>query len=287
MAAANPQEPEPRPKEGTFAGRGGLELFYRAWLPRGTPRSAVVLVHGVNEHTGRYANVVGPLVAKGHAVYGMDLRGFGLSKGTRAHIDRWADYREDLAELLRLVRSQQSGRPLFLYGHSMGAMIVLDYAIREPSGLRGVIASGTPIEPSGVAKAYLVAIARILSNALPKLSMRLPVESRDLSRDPAVARAYDEDPLVTRKVTVRWATESLDVLEFIKADAQRLPMPVLILHGEVDRMAALSGARWLLGAIPGADKELKVYAGGYHEPHNDLEHERVLADVASWLDAHL
>src|SRR5512137_1417329 len=113
--------------EGSFRGVGGLELYRRCWQPESEPRAAVVLVHGVGEHSGRYMNVVGPLVEDGYAVYSYDQRGHGVSPGPRVHIDRWTEYREDLTTYVSDVAEQVGDVPVVLYGHSMGSLVVLDY----------------------------------------------------------------------------------------------------------------------------------------------------------------
>jgi alpha-beta hydrolase superfamily lysophospholipase len=271
--------------EGHFNGLGGIELYYQRWLPETDPRAVVALVHGVGEHSGRYENVVGPLTAEGYAVYGYDQRGHGHSPGPRVHIDRWADYREDLRAFLGMIAEEMPGVPLVVYGHSMGALVVLDYLLHSPSVLAGAIVSGSPIEPAGVVKPALVAFARTLSGVLPKLSVNLGLDVDALSRDPDVLAAYVADPLVTSRATVRWGTESLNTVGQVKDQMAQIGVPLLVLHGERDRLNTAQGARLLFETVRSADKTLRVYPGGYHEPHNDIDHEQVVADIGEWLGA--
>jgi alpha-beta hydrolase superfamily lysophospholipase len=155
-----------RHEEGRFAGVGGLQLYWRGWLPDAAsldpaPQAVLALVHGVGEHSGRYRNLVGPLVEGGYPVYGYDQRGHGRSPGPRGHIERWADYRGDLRAFLGLVVQHAPGRPLVLYGHSMGSLVVLDYLLQRPVGLAGAIVSGVALQPTGVGKPYQLATARV------------------------------------------------------------------------------------------------------------------------------
>ncbi len=272
-----------RHAEGRFAGAGGLELYYRSCLPETDPRAVVVLVHGVCEHCGRYANVVGRLVDDGHAVYAYDQRGHGDSPGPRVHIDRWSDYRDDLAACLGLVERRAPGHPLVLYGHSMGALVVLDYLLQRPRGVAGAIVSGVPLEPAGVASRSLVAVAKLLSGVLPRVSVDLGLDACALSRDPAVVEAYRADPLVTSRATLRWGAESLAAVRRIKEGMAGIDVPLLVLHGEADRLSLVEGARALSEGAGRSGAELRTYPGGYHEPHNDLGRDEVAGDVSDWL----
>ncbi|HYO58186.1 lysophospholipase [Archangium sp.] len=269
--------------EDTFEGAGGLRLFGQRWRPEGEPHAVLAIVHGFGEHSGRYQNVVGHLVPKGHAVYGFDLRGHGRSPGQRGHIGSWSEYREDVRAFLRWVSARESGRPVFLFGHSMGGLIVLDYALRHPEGLSGIIASGTPLNPGGVATPLLVATARILSRVWRTFPIHLKLAKGALSRDPAVVSAYLADPLVHSQTTVRFGTESLDTIEWVKAHASELRLPLLMVHGEADRINLVSGTRDFFEAVRVPDKKLFVVPGGHHEPHNDLGYELVLQELETRL----
>ena len=275
-------------EEGRFAGAGGLELYYQGWWREPGPRASVALVHGVGEHSSRYANVVVPLVDDGYAVYAYDQRGHGRSPGPRVHIDRWAEYRDDLAAFLRLVGEQAPGRPLVVYGHSMGSLVVLDYLLEasdedRPSGLTAAVVSGVPLEPAGVGSPLLIAVARLLSGVRPRQSVELGLDAAALSRDLEVVAAYRADPLVTSRATVRWGTESLDTVRRIKSGMSRIDVPLLVLHGEADRLNLVAGARALATATPAGSVTLRTYPGVYHEPHNDLDHETMVADVREWV----
>jgi alpha-beta hydrolase superfamily lysophospholipase len=269
--------------EGRFTGAGGLELYYQSWRPESDARAVVALVHGVGEHSGRYANVVGPLVEDGYAVYGYDQRGHGHSPGPRVHIDRWTEYRDDLGACLCVVAEQAPDRPVVVYGHSMGALVVLDHLLEGPRGLAGGIVSGVPLEPAGIGSPFLIAVARVLSGVRPRHSLDLGLDAGALSRDPQVVAAYRADPLVTPRATVRWGTESLDTVRRVKEGMTRIDVPLLVLHGEADRLNLAEGARTLFEAVSYPDKTLRIYPGVYHEPHNDVGYEQVVADVREWL----
>jgi alpha-beta hydrolase superfamily lysophospholipase len=244
-------------------------------------------VHGISEHSGRYAAVVDGLTAAGFVVCAFDLRGHGRSEGQRGHIDRWSQYRGDVTAYLKQVNARYPGLPVFIYGHSLGALIVAEYVLSNPAGLEGMIVSGIPLIPTGVAKKPLVLLARSLSHVWPTFSVSLGVDGTRLSRDPAAVKAYDEDPLVHHTATARWGTETLDAIDRVKSRMSEIGLPILILHGEADPVNSVEGSKELFAAVSSKDKELHTYPGGKHEPHNDIVREQVVADVEKWLTRQL
>lgn len=274
-------------REGIFRGMDGLELYYQGWRPNGQARAVLAVVHGVGEHSGRYMNIVNRLTGRGYVVYGFDQRGHGRSPGQRGHINSWGEYRGDLNAFLNVIGEHEPNLPLFLLGHSMGALVALDYLLCHPVALRGAIVSGAPIEPAGVAKPYLVVLARFLSRVWPRFSLRLRLDTPALSRDPAVVKAYETDPLVHGLATSRWGTESLATIKRVKAQAAEVNVPILFIHGGADRLNSPNGSRSFFEKVNVSDKELKVYPGSYHEPHNDIDYEQVTNDIEKWLERHL
>jgi alpha-beta hydrolase superfamily lysophospholipase len=275
-------------EEQTFTGADGVELYSSCWRPRGEARAVIALVHGVGEHAGRYSTLVTHLTAAGFAVCGFDHRGHGRSPGRRGHIGSWAEYREDVRAFLARTGKQFPDRPMFLYGHSLGALIVAEFVIAYPgSEVAGLIVSGIPLQPTGVAKPHLVALARVLSRVWPTLTVSLGVDGKKLSRDKEVVRDYDEDPLVHHVGSMRWGAETLAAIDRVRSGAAAIRLPTLILHGGDDKVNSVEGSKELFEKISSADKKLLIYAGGAHEPHNDIDRDKVALDVEEWLNEHL
>jgi len=273
--------------EGAFPGVGGLELYYQKWLPEGSPLAILAIVHGFGEHSGRYSTVVNHLTSRGFAIYGFDHRGHGRSPGQRGHINAWDEYRGDVNAFLKTIQAQNPQEAIFLMGHSMGALIVLDYVLRCPEKLAGTIVSGTPIDPVGFAKPYLVTLARLLSRILPKFPIKIPFDAATISRDADVVAAYRQDSLVHCLATPRWGTESQKTIQWIKSRPQDLQMPILMIHGGSDPINTVAGCEDFFEKITYPDKQLLVYPESYHEPHNDLDHKQVVEDLEKWLTKHL
>ncbi len=272
--------------ENTFCGAHGLSLFYQAWYPPGTAKAVLALVHGFGEHCDRYSTVITALTQAGYVIFGFDNQGHGRSEGQRGHINRWQDYRDNVSAFFTQVRHHEPKLPLFVLGHSLGGLIVLDFALNSPEGLTGIVISGPPIRPVGIAKPYLVAIARVLSGIWPRFSMEVGAGAAALSRDPVVRQQIENDPLKHSMATVRWGTECLVAIATVRRQIEQLQVPILLVHGSADKVNDVKGSEEIFERIT-TDKTLKIYPGSYHEPHNDLDRNQVMHDVVKWLNNHL
>lgn len=270
--------------EDTFKGFGGVLLHSRSWHARGEARAIFVVGHGFGEHIGRYDHLARFLNSQGVSVHGFDYRGHGRSPGQRGHIYSWVEYREDLRAFLDRIFSLESGKPVFLYGHSMGSLVVLDYVIEYPDELKGLIVSGSALLPAGVASPFKVALARMLSRVKPDFKLDLALDPESLSRDTAVVRAYRKDPFVHGYGSARWGTEALKAIERIKSRIAETELPVLFIHGGSDRLNLPEGSTWLYEHVSSSDKTIQIYPNSYHEPHNDLDREEVFRDLVAWIE---
>jgi alpha-beta hydrolase superfamily lysophospholipase len=261
----------------------GVALAGLAVLPDGPPRAAVAMVHGVGEHAGRYGALHAALAGAGFAVGAADLRGFGRSPGIRGHIERWDDYRADTAAIVALAGSLAPGRPLFLFGHSMGGLIVLDFALHRPQGLAGVVASGPALVPAGVRRPLLEAAAKLLSVLAPRRTVELGIDPDGLSTDPAAVAAYLADPLVHGRVSMRWGAEILRTMAATRERAAAFPLPLLLLHGALDPINAPAGSSAFHEACGHPDRTLRLYAASRHEVHHDVDRRAFERDLLRWL----
>ena len=187
---------------------------------------------------------------------------------------------------MELVRQEESGRPLFLLGNSLGGLIVLEYALHYPEGLRGVIAASPPLGRLGV-PAPLLALGRVFSRVWPRFSLRTGMDLSGLARDPIVVETVLADPLFHRVGTARLSTEVVAAIARVQAAAPDFPLPVLVLHGAADRLVPPEGSREFVARVGHPDRELREYTGAFHVLFADLDHGRVLGDVERWIEAHL
>ncbi|ANY21000.1 Phospholipase YtpA [Tsuneonella dongtanensis] len=270
--------------EWSVTGHGGLSLHAQGWLPEQSPRDVIVISHGYAEHGGRYGNLVERLVPQGYALYAIDHRGHGRSQGTRALVDRMAWVIEDLHRFVGEVRARHDGQRVKLLGHSMGGNVAFGYALRWPEDLSGLVLSGPLI--GGSVPAVQRWVLSLLSAVAPNTGMiALPPEA--VSRDPAVVRAYIDDPLVTTgKVAARTAHEMFTSVAGYRERAPAMKVPVLVQHGEADALVPLKGVRPVVDTIGAADKTVITYPGLYHEIYNEPEKDAVIAVLSRWLEAH-
>lgn len=264
----------------------GNRLSRRSWVPATPARGLVVLVHGVAEHSGRYEYVARTLAAAGFAVYAFDHVGHGGSAaaGARANIGSMDNAADNVAALLALARAEHPGVPAFVIGHSMGALITLYLATRAPLDVAGVVVSAPPliIDAGNPAQRLL---APVLTRLAPNLGV-LKLDSSQISRDPEVVTAYDNDPLVFRgKLPARTATEILTAAGTVLDRLPRLRVPTLALHGTGDALAAPASTDRIEQHAGTTDLTVRRYDGLYHEIFNEPERDEVLTDVVAWLDA--
>jgi len=269
--------------EGQLQVSGSTGLYWQSWTPPEKPIAVLILIHGFGEHSGRYPYFVERLCADNIAVFAFDLRGHGKTTGRRGHIQSINEFRDDVGAFVKNVRSELPGVPVFIFGHSMGSLVVLDYVLRHPEGLAGTIISGSGLEPAGVATAPVVFLARVLSVVWPVFPIRLPVDATGLSRIESEIERYNNDPLVHNISSARMANELLNAIDWIKTHPQDLQIPLLMVHGEADRVNLPSGSSNFFSAVSFPDKELVLYPGGFHELHNDLDKEKELGDIIRWL----
>jgi acylglycerol lipase len=268
--------------ESTFQGANGVEIFWRAWLPDGEPEAIVVISHGVSEHSGRYAHVAADLNQQGYAVYALDHRGHGRSKGDRAVIDRLEYAVADIDTLVSIASEQHPGRPVFLLGHSLGGCLALAYTLRHQDRLAGLILSAPVAVLEAASKAQLL-VARVLSSVAPRLGA-YSVDADAVSTDPAVVRDYETDPLNHHgKVPVRTLAEVAAEVETFPDRLPSLRLPLLVMHGSEDTLVPLEASRLVEERAGSTDKRLVIYPGMRHEILNEPEQGKVLAEINSWL----
>jgi len=274
-------------QEGTFKGIRGAAIYYQSWQPDDEPKAVLLIVHGLAEHSGRYMNVVNRFVPMGYAVYGIDHVGHGKSSGTRVYVCRFEEYTQTLKIYFDMVRRWQPDKPIFLMGHSMGGLIGAVYLLDHQAELAGVVLSGPAVKPHDSVSPAIFFVGKVISALMPKMGVIL-LEAEGVSRDPAVVKAYVNDPLVCRgKVTARLSTELVRAMRRVAAEAANIRLPILILQGSADSLVDPKGAQMLYDAVSSVDKTIKIYDGLYHEVYNEPEHDQVLGDVEAWLETHL
>lgn len=266
-----------------------ITFYMQGWEPQGSPKAIVCLVHGLGEHSGRYAHVGKALNGAAYALFGFDLRGHGQSGGPRGHFPSLETVLNDIHNFVHFQRQNHPRLPLFLYGHSLGGLLTLSYALRHPEGLQGVIVTGAGLRSALQEQKAKIMLVKALGSLIPTLSLKSELEVNGLSHDPAVVQAYITDPLVHDKVSLGLGKAGLDAIEFCFARASDFKPPLLIMHGGADRITYPSGSEDFakLAGETNKDVTLKIWEGLYHEIHNEPQQAEVFQVMIEWLDRHL
>lgn len=273
-----------RHEEGRFVGVGGLGIHHQSWRPDGPARGVVVLAHGASEHSSRYAWTGQRLAERGYALHALDHRGHGKSDGPRAFIDRMSHAVADLDRLVALAREAHPGVPLFLLGHSVGGCIAIAHALEHQGKLDGLLLSA-PVAALAAASLPLRLAGRVLSVVAPRTGV-YRVDAAAVSNDPEVVAAYEADPLNHHgKLPARTVAELADAVEGFERRAAELSLPLLVMHSPQDALVPYEGGEMIHARASSQDKTLLRYDGFAHELLNEPERDRVLADIAGWLDA--
>lgn len=254
-----------------------------------SPRGTVVILHGYCEHRGRYRHVAEHLNKHGYHVLVGDLRGHGDSAGERGFVRRFTDYLEDAQAFLSCAAAElpspgsgAAAKPILL-GHSMGGLVGLQFALAFPDALRALTLSSPFLGLKIMVPAWKRSLGLAASLLRPTLRLPSGLRAADLSHDPEIGRSYDADPLVTHDATARWFTEITAAQADLRTRSGRIRVPTLMQVAGDDRIVDAAVSQIIFDRLGAPDKNLTVYPGLFHEIFNELDKQRVLSDLTSWL----
>jgi alpha-beta hydrolase superfamily lysophospholipase len=271
-----------------FDASDGLRLHYRAW-PVPEPRAALLVLHGLFEHSRRYIELAGVVGDAGVATFALDHRGHGASEGKRGHVDPFDQFIEDAARFRAEVEGRlPGGTPCFLLGHSMGGLIGIRFLETRRPPLRGAIFSAPWLGMTEQPAWWERAAARVLNRVAPRFAYPSPLDPADLSHDPERVADYREDPEIFSRLTPRLFHEVQKVWDAVPREVDRIEdLPLLFLLPGEDRVADAALSEALAHSIDGADVTIRWLEGYFHEVLQEVERAAVLAEVRDWIGAHL
>lgn len=238
----------------------------------------LLIVHGLAEHRGRYKKIIERFNAQGIAVCSFDHRGHGESAAQmmakRGDVESFDALIADTVSIIDGLKMKYPQLPLFVWGHSMGAAIATLAIAERPTIVRGAITSSPPYAAFDSFSMLDVFGLTWMARLFPAHARPLPVNPDRLSRDAAVGRAYTDDPLVPKAVTLRLLVGLYNATQRGLRAANKLRTPWLVLHGGSDRVAPPIGAQRLHDALSGLDKQIRLWPAARHEIHNEIEPER-------------
>ena len=270
--------------QGTVARvRRGPRLHWRATTTSEKPVVAVGLLHGYADHSERYAHVMDAWAERGIATVAIDLRGHGRSEGRRGHCERFEEFVDDAAELAPLLASRAPGVPAFLFAHSFGGLVATHSVLEDPKPWRGLLLSSPYYELGLRVPRAKLALGHVMSRVWPTLALASGLHSSDITHDTARAAAYDHDPLVFSKATVRWFTEALTAQQRAVDRAGAVTLPLYVVVGTADRIAKPAAARTFFDRASSADKTWDSREGLLHEVLMEPEWRPIADRMADWM----
>ena len=264
------------------------------WRCTVSPHRAVLLiVHGSGEHCRRYKHVARFFNEHGLAVVAFDMRGHGHSDGERGHAPTLNAIFDDIESMIQKVRLEYPAPlPLVIYAHGTGSLFCLGHIIRrnsQPFDCQAMILSSPSICLGRRPSQILFRLARVFAHLRPQ--MALPVQgnySNVYTNNPAVVKAYREDPLVHDRWTAAILAMFLELGIMMEKNNIVTTWPLLIQHGEEDGSAPIERVRrWRRRRVRGTNATFKEWPEHMHELHNDLKNEEVLLYALGWICANL
>ncbi len=276
--------------EGFLQSSGGIRLYFRRTTGDRTEKNGdgtakkLLLLHGFGEHSQRYDELARAFADRGIEVFAIDFRGHGQSNGTRAHIERFEEYFDDV----RTALAKFSNEPVLLFGHSMGGAISAAMIWKEPQRFRAAILSSPFLGLALKVNPIKTAAGRLLSAVWPSFGLPAGVKGDQLTHDPERAKAYETDPLLVATARARWFTEMEKMQKSLLTHAAEITLPIYVQHGDADVVADFSATQHFFSHLSSADKTFVPYPGLRHELVNELPKDRdlIISRVVEWAAAH-
>uniref|UniRef100_A0A2C9L765 Serine aminopeptidase S33 domain-containing protein n=1 Tax=Biomphalaria glabrata TaxID=6526 RepID=A0A2C9L765_BIOGL len=270
-----------------FKNARGSKIFCHYWnKDLKSPRALAFICHGAAEHCLWYGKLALMLVDKGIFVFGHDHEGHGQSEGSRMHITNFRHYIHDVYQHIDLVKQNFPDVPVFIIGHSMGGAVSILAAMDRPEYFTGVVLIAPCVTPEqdtvGPVKIFL---GKLVAKIVPHCPV-LWLNDEDVSRDKAICQKYKDDPLNYHGgMKAKWGVCLLEALQEIESKLPEVKWPFYVLHGDHDKMVNSKGSQALHEKATSVDKTMKIYPGGYHQLHNEIEPDgsNVREEIVNWI----
>lgn len=265
----------------TFRNKKNQLIFYRNWKTDVQPKGIILIVHGLNSHSGYFHNFAVQLNEINIEVYAIDLIGRGQSGGERYYIPDYADVVTDIDQLLNIAIAANPTVPVFLFGHSAGGVFASVYAVHHQDKLRGLISESLAFQLP--APGFALAIMKLLGYIIPHTRL-VKLNNEDFSRDRSIVDTMNNDPLLSNeKQPAKTMQQLILAAGYLKKKMPELKLSLLILHGTSDNATKPAGSQYFMEHASSNDKQLKLYEGHYHDLLNDNYSGIVIRDIIYWL----
>ncbi|UOB17731.1 alpha/beta hydrolase [Abyssalbus ytuae] len=261
------------------------QLFGQYWMPQKI-KAVVLLVHGMGEHSGRYSDFVVPeLIYKQFGVITFDHFGHGHSEGKRGHCPGYQALLDSVKEVFKKTEEVFGNIPVFLYGHSMGGNVVLNYIMRRQPGIKGAVVTSPFLKLAMQPPKWKMIVGRVMQKVYPSITLPSGVDPKTISRIDSEVQKYMDDKLVHDKISPNFSFPVMEAGEFAIDKSHTLSVPLLVLHGTGDKLIDHKATVEFAKTAPYTT--LKLYEDAYHELHNDMEREDVINTIIEWMESNL
>lgn len=274
--------------EKTFITDDGFTIHTERYLPADDdPKAVVLILHGYGEYFGRYKRVSQMLVEAGYAAYGIDHRGHGRSSGKRALLETFDHSIGDIKMYIDEIKRHYPDKKLFLLGHSMGSLIGKNVLVKYQSEFAGAILTGATLAGPKRIPRWKRVLGRILARIKPDIPIQPPLDPAGLTSDPEIMQEFlDEKIQYKGWWKAGMGRLMVDESERIQEDLHKITLPLLIMHGELDKAAPSEGSEIVYEGVGSEDKKLLIWDDMGHEIMNEVERHKVFDVIVEWLDTH-
>lgn len=263
--------------------KDNLNIFGQLWQPE-DPQAVICMVHGIGEHSGRYAHAAEFYNKNNIAFFALDHRGHGQSEGKRGHTPSYAMLMYDMHKFLERKESLYGDLPCFMYGHSLGGNIVSNFILAEqPKKVAGAILSAPYFKLGFEPPASKVSLARFMNKLYGAYSDKTGLDANHISKDKAVVNHYKEDPLVHDKMTARMFVDTYDAGNWALNNAEKLSIPALVMHAAEDKLTSPDASKTFVEKA-GDLATFKIWEDCYHEVHNEPCQQEVFNFTLAWVE---
>jgi len=263
-----------------------IEIYGQYWLPDEEPKAAICIVHGMGEHSGRYGYLVEYLISKGFAAISYDQRGHGKSGGKRGHTPSYDLLLDGVDDLLGKANEHFGEIPKFIFGHSMGGNVILNYALRRKPKVNGVIAASPWLKLAFEPPKIKVSLGKLVNSFWPSFTQATELEHEHISREAGEVERYMNDELIHDKISSNMFISLYEAGLWALEHVDGISLPLLIYHGTGDQLTSYDATEEFASKIE-KDVAFKHWDGYYHECHNDKGREDVFKYINAWLEAQL
>jgi alpha-beta hydrolase superfamily lysophospholipase len=270
-------------KKINLVSQDGVFLTGRFWRPKESPHAAICLVHGIGEHSGRYDAWARRFCARGYVVYAVDLRGHGLSEGKRGHVHQFHDFMYDIDALVKRSHREQERLPVFIYGHSMGGTLVLNFLIQKRQDFKGAVVSAPWLKLVKPPHPGIRKMGKALGKVFPRLTLRTGIDSAQLTSDVRQQEESDQDELMHGKISLRLFNEIDRVSAEVLEESDQIDIPVFLAHGDDDELTDSGITRQFAQAI-GPKALFYSVKGARHEIHREPGADELFDQLVQWME---